>query len=65
MRLVVQRPRARIIRACDDDQPIIPPPNTVTVDYDPDKPPLLWLDEAGSCLVRAVGFEWEGPDGEE
>ena len=39
-------------RLCDD-QPVVPPPPTVTVEYDPK--PVLHLPN-GKVLVRRIGF---------
>ena len=43
----------RPVRLSADDQPVIPPPQSMQVDYEPK--PVLYLP-SGKVLVRRVGY---------
>jgi hypothetical protein len=51
MRIVLTKKEPRTPRMSSDD--VVPPPSSVTVDYDPK--PVLWMPN-GLALVRRPGF---------
>jgi hypothetical protein len=53
VRLTTGLLRRPIPRLCEEDAPIVPPPDTVFVEGD--RPPVLYAPD-GTPLVRVIGF---------